>query len=197
VTTVGQAPSPRAGAACAVHNEKFYVCGGHNETGILGDIYYVDCDFESSSVVWHKIATMGPSPQLTHATFVQSIGTMYLFGGYNGQSWNVTVNEFDATKNKWLVHYSNNEENRKEAENVAFASFTSFKNHIYLFGGTKMKKLPNSYVTLYNIYVTNGKAIKNQYPLRTLTYSHDSTLLLTFFLLVFLCSQINFKPIIV
>jgi N-acetylneuraminic acid mutarotase len=96
------APPPRSGAASVVVNGKLYVFGGYGGgTGRLDDFY--SFDFESGT--WEEVQVLSkekPGCRENNGVVISdSERKIFLFGGYNGNSWLNDLWEFDIESKRW------------------------------------------------------------------------------------------------
>ncbi|GAX10239.1 hypothetical protein FisN_3Lh436 [Fistulifera solaris] len=95
-------PPPRSGAASIVVKGKLYVFGGYGGgTGRLDDFY--SYDFESNE--WqevHVLSEYRPGCRENNGVVISdSSSEIYLFGGYNGNSWLNDLWKFDIETKCW------------------------------------------------------------------------------------------------
>lgn len=84
---------PRAGACMEYSDGYLFIAGGHNDDGIYSDMFMVNV--QNGHV--KQLQLNGPSLQLTHANMTRAVmgDGLFLYGGFNGSSWNQCLYEYD------------------------------------------------------------------------------------------------------
>jgi hypothetical protein len=94
-------PPPRSGAASVVVKGRLYMFGGYGGgTGRLDDFY--SFSFDSNS--WEEVEVLSeekPGCRENNGVVIGDSSRVYLFGGYNGNSWLNDLWCFDITTQRW------------------------------------------------------------------------------------------------
>jgi len=110
------APPPRSGAASVVVKGRLYVFGGYGGgTGRLDD-FYSYC-FETAQ--WEEVPVLShekPGCRENNGVVISdSARKIFLFGGYNGQSWLNDLWEYDIESKRWTCIQESSDPNRDNA----------------------------------------------------------------------------------
>lgn len=70
-------PSKRRCHGCVQYGTKAYVCGGHDGSGVLSDMWQLDLQL----LQWTKLLAKLPYPVYFHSGAVSETGEMFVFGG--------------------------------------------------------------------------------------------------------------------
>ncbi|XP_077497360.1 scruin like at the midline [Amblyomma americanum] len=70
-------PSKRRCHSSVQYRDAVFVCGGHNGTRVLDDVWRLDLP----ALQWHRMPVRLPSPVYFHAAAVSESGQMFIFGG--------------------------------------------------------------------------------------------------------------------
>jgi N-acetylneuraminic acid mutarotase len=99
IQTNGEAPRPRYGHICALHNDKMYIHGG-NEYIITPIDDFFSYDFATNT--WNKLNTQGgPSARYNHSAALHN-GKLFIFGGSeNKKVFFNDLHYFDIATNTW------------------------------------------------------------------------------------------------
>ncbi|KAL7477390.1 hypothetical protein ACHAW6_003198 [Cyclotella cf. meneghiniana] len=94
-------PPPRSGAASVIVKSRLYMFGGYGGgTGRLDDFY--SFNFATSS--WEEVEVLSesrPGCRENNGVVIGDSSRVYLFGGYNGNSWLNDLWMFDIETKKW------------------------------------------------------------------------------------------------
>ena len=95
-------PPPRSGAASVVVKGRLYIFGGYGGgTGRLSDFY--SYNFETNT--WEEVQVLSrekPGYRENNGVVISDTSkSIYLFGGYDGQSWLNDLWKFDIESKKW------------------------------------------------------------------------------------------------
>lgn len=104
-------PPPRSGAASVVVKGQLYVFGGYGGgTGRLDDFY----SFNFSTSSWEQVQVLSrckPGCRENNGVVISdSSRSIYLFGGYNGNSWLNDLWKFDIESKEWSCIQQNTDQ---------------------------------------------------------------------------------------
>lgn len=103
-------PPPRSGAASVVVAQRLYMFGGYGGgTGRLDDFY----QFSFDSNTWEEVEVLSdvkPGCRENNGVVIGDANRVYLFGGYNGQSWLNDLWMFDIDTQCWTCIQESSDE---------------------------------------------------------------------------------------
>eukprot|EP00574_Skeletonema_japonicum_P011210 CAMPEP_0201729950 /NCGR_PEP_ID=MMETSP0593-20130828/20574_1 /ASSEMBLY_ACC=CAM_ASM_000672 /TAXON_ID=267983 /ORGANISM="Skeletonema japonicum, Strain CCMP2506" /LENGTH=643 /DNA_ID=CAMNT_0048222387 /DNA_START=129 /DNA_END=2057 /DNA_ORIENTATION=- len=103
-------PPPRSGAASVVVKGRLYMFGGYGGgTGRLDDFYQFSFDTNTWSEV-EVLSTVKPGCRENNGVVIGDANRVYLFGGYNGNSWLNDLWMFDIDTQCWTCIQESSDE---------------------------------------------------------------------------------------
>jgi len=103
-------PPPRSGAASVVVKGRLYMFGGYGGgTGRLDDFY----QFSFDSNTWSEVEVLSdvkPGCRENNGVVIGDASRVYLFGGYNGNSWLNDLWMFDIDTQRWTCIQESSDE---------------------------------------------------------------------------------------
>ena len=94
-------PPPRSGAASVIVKSRLYMFGGYGGgTGRLDDFY----SFNFATASWEEVEVLSddrPGCRENNGVVIGDSSRVYLFGGYNGNSWLNDLWMFDIETKRW------------------------------------------------------------------------------------------------
>ena len=121
---------PRSGHTAVLDGSKVMVFGGYTGKEVLGDLW----TFDLESLEWLEIETMlAPSARMSHAACIDQ-GRMYIHGG---SGLNIGSENLDDLWELNLTSLTFTEVRQKTRSPPLYGhTLNSYKNSLYLFGGT-------------------------------------------------------------
>jgi len=112
----GEIPPARSGAASVIVKGRLYMFGGYGGgTGRLDDFY----SFSFSSNTWEAVEVLGdarPECRENNGVVIGDSSRVYLFGGYNGDSWLNDLWMFDIHSKRWTCIQESSDPNPQQEQ---------------------------------------------------------------------------------
>ena len=149
-------PPPRSGAASVVVKGRLYVFGGYGGgTGRLDDFW----SFSFENGTWEEVQVLSeekPGCRENNGVVISdSSRTIYLFGGYNGNSWLNDLWSFDIETARWTC-IQENSDSRADEPMAAVGDAPVEAGVSQVKGKSPSRRF--GYVSVGLIYEMNGKS---------------------------------------